>query len=245
MRVKDNEIPRGDGFMELGCIRVGEMVESKNGKPHPVSLDYFKATGKNAPMFHNAYGEKPTQIRIMFFSDNDDRACNEVLEYRVGAHLYSDGDGEILRVWNKDINEYIKISAEEYFEKYKKDLKDAVAERYPGGKWKRVLRVKFLILEPFREGEKKRALNDTKGYWGFITYGSKTSLRLIRDAFDTAKETARGRVAGTVFLMQVKMAESNNPGPKKKYPIVEIAPVYEKKQSEYIMEKMETKLLEG
>ena len=95
-RIVRPETPQGLEFPEIGRLHIG----MKNDKGYPMSIDWFRATGKYADKFTEAYGEKPNTIQIIFPSDKVEYVCNERYEYRDNAGaLLSDGDGKDFRLW--------------------------------------------------------------------------------------------------------------------------------------------------
>lgn len=229
MRVKNNKI-ESDGLARLGIIKIGEKkISEKTGKEYPVSLDYFKATGNNSAMFEAAYGEKPSSIKIIFISDDDDSACNELMEYRQGRALVAAGDGEIFKVWDKEKNNYAEHIVSEYKNQGKR-LSKEIEAKYPKGEWKHIVRLRFFILDP----NTGMGLGNAWGYWEFVTAGEKSSLKNIISAFDSSKERMKGKIMSTIFSLNVEKVTSNNPGEKKIYPVVTLIPYYNQEQMEYI-----------
>ena len=51
---------------EVGRLHIG--IKSEKG--YPQSIDYFRPTGKYAPIFQSSLGDKPQTIQIIFPSDD-------------------------------------------------------------------------------------------------------------------------------------------------------------------------------
>ena len=192
-------------FQESGRVHIGQ----KSEKGYPMSLDYFKPSGKYAELFTQVLGPKPTTLTILFTSDDAEKVCNERWEYRddSGA-LVSYGDGEVFYVWNG--KEYAPFLAKDY-----PDLMERVSKRYPTKRgmdaWRVTLQMQFLIP----------ALSGVMCVWGFRTNGVASSIKNIRDSFD-AVLALRGTVRGTAFDLSVTMHKSNKPGATSKYPVVSL-----------------------
>lgn len=190
-------------FQELGRIHIG----MKSEKGYPMSIDYFRPTGKYAELFTKVLGPKPQTITVLFTSDDAERVCNERYEYRDNAGaLVSYGDGEVFYVW--DGKQYSPFLVSEY-----PDIMKRIVQRYPTKKgddgWEIALRMQFIIP----------ALSGVMCTWGFTTKGKASSIRNIRDSFDTVL-SLRGTVKGTAFDLSVQMHKSNKPGASSKYPVV-------------------------
>ena len=225
MRIKRENNEEKPAIIQVGKIRVGEMTETK-GKKHPKSLDYFRATGDFSWMFHEVFGEKPTVIPILFFSEEENISCNEVIEYRTkDGSLFAQGDGENFLVWSKE-KKYIPIDA-----KKRPNLIKDLAASIPEGSIRHVLRMNFIVPGV-----------GVVGAWTFETSGVESSLPAIRNSYDFVKKQA-GRVIGVTFNLTVKKVKSNKPGVISQYPVVSLIPVLNKEQGAAIENKI--KLLEG
>ena len=195
---------KGDiNFQELGRVHIG----MKSEKGYPMSIDYFRPTGKYAELFTKILGPKPQTITILFTSDEAERVCNERYEYRDNAGaLVSYGDGEMFYVW--DGKQYAPFLVKDY-----PDIMKRIVAKYPTKKgadgWEVTLRMQFLIP----------ALSCVMCLWGFSTKGVASSIKNIRDSFD-AVLALRGTVKGTAFDLSVQMHKSNKPGATSRYPVV-------------------------
>lgn len=191
----------------IGKIKVGALIE-RNGKTYPTSLDYFRADGKYAQKFIDAYPGKPNKIQIIFASDDITSVCDEKYELRgADGRLWGTGDGYTFRIWDKD--EY-KI--------YTKD-KDASfiksVSRQCGSKkgWESSLTLRFIIPK----------ISGVMGVWQFTTKGSASSIPSIIKAYDTVLHFA-GTVQMIPFDLQVDMVTSQKPGSKSKFPVISLVP---------------------
>lgn len=214
MRVENEKKPvESIGIARLGFIRTGEMTET-NGKKHPKSLDYFKATGDYADRFHFTFGEQPKQLSIMFLSEIEDISCNEAIEYRTKeGRLFAQGDGKNFKVWSKEKNDYVPYNTKE-----RPNLIKEIEKATPEGKKSHILRLNFMII----------GLN-VLGYWTFETGAEKTSIPQILSVYDMVKVKAR-RVMGIIFELNIKKVKSNKPGVKSQYPVVSLVPVFNDEQ---------------
>ena len=204
-RIIRPETPQGLEFPEIGRLHIG----MKSEKGYPISIDWFRATGKYADKFVEAYGEKPNTIQIVFPSDNVENVCNERFEYRDNAGaLLSDGDGKTFRLWNG--KSWSFYSTEKY-----PDFMRWVAENYPTKKgmenWSITLTLNFIIPK----------IRGIMGVWRFTTKGSASSVNNIRNSFDSVMQM-RGSVTTSVFDLSVHFHKSNNPNDNSRYPVVDL-----------------------
>jgi hypothetical protein len=81
----------------VGKLKIGEKTLSKNGKEIPSKLDYIKAVdgaGNRIEAFHATYGDKPTEFRAVFPSNDPDEFWWEAYRrYGSGTGLACHGDG--------------------------------------------------------------------------------------------------------------------------------------------------------
>lgn len=189
------------GLPLVGKIKVG----MKSEKGFPMSLDYFRADGKYASLFHDAYGEKPSTIQVVFPSDDADLVCKEFYEFRdTAGKLVADGDGYEFRVYSAKTDSYVKVTTDQT-----PNFMDIIKSRYPKCDWKVTLTLNFILPK----------VRGIAGVWQFSTKGSASSVPSIRDAFDNLMET-NGHVSGVLFDLSVKKVTSNKPGNSSKYPVV-------------------------
>lgn len=187
----------------IGKIKVGE--KSENG--YPRSNEWFSASGKYASLFHDAYGEKPNVIQIVFPNDDADLVCKEEWEFRDSAgKLVASGDGETFKVWSAKMDSYTTITTNEY-----PNLMEMIASKHPKCEWKVTLTLNFIL--PLVRG--------VMGVWQFSTKGVASTIPQIRDYFDAFFEQ-QGKISGVIFDLSVTMAKSQKPGKSSRYPVVSL-----------------------
>jgi len=197
-RIQGEEAEQTQRVPIIGNIRVGEKDEK--GLPH--SLDYFKATGTYANMFHQCFGGQPEKIEIVFFSDNVLDVCFERWELRKGAKLYGYSDGTTTFVWDK--KDYKQTKAK----------MDAIAKEVKSEKgWERILTLTFAILK----------IRGVFGMWRFSTKAEASSLPQIKTAFDVVQQKG-GTVINVPFDLLVKKVVDQKPDSKASYPVVTLVP---------------------
>lgn len=190
---------------EIGRLHIG----MKSDKGYPMSIDWFRATGKYAALFAKALGEKPSTIQVVFPSDDAAKVCNERYEYRddKGA-LVARGDGQMFEIW--DGRRYAPYSVEQY-----PNIVSQITAKNPTKRgednWDVVLTLRFVVP----------AVRGVVGVWQFSTKGRASSVRNIRESFDGVQRM-RGTVTGTVFDLSVQFAKSNKPGVNSRYPVVSL-----------------------
>jgi hypothetical protein len=197
----------------IGRIKIGERIE-RNGKIIPTSLDYFKADGSYSAMFHKEYGERPNKVEIVFLSDNIQEVCNERYELRTtkdfdgtGGRLFASGDGEIFRVYSKDLDDYTDISIEQDPDIMKK------LEKKVGSEWNVTLTLRFLIPR----------IRGVFGAWSFTTSADASTIPQITGTLDRLLQYP-GSFAGIPMDLIVEIAHSQKPGSKSKFPVVKLIP---------------------
>ena len=81
----------------IGKLKIGEKTLSKSGKEIPTKLDHIKAVdgaGNLIQAFHDVFGERPTEFRAVFPSnDPDDFYWEAYRRYGSGTGLVCHGDG--------------------------------------------------------------------------------------------------------------------------------------------------------
>ena len=190
---------------EIGRLHIG----MKSDKGYPMSIDWFRATGKYAALFAKALGEKPSTIQVVFPSDDAAKVCNERYEYRddKGA-LVARGDGQMFEIW--DGRRYAPYSVEQY-----PNIVSQITAKNPTKRgednWDVVLTLRFVVP----------AVRGVVGVWQFTTKGKASSVKNIRESFDGVQRM-RGTVTGTVFDLSVQFAKSNKPGVNSRYPVVSL-----------------------
>lgn len=194
---------------EIGRLRIGKKQMGQNGKEYPVSVDYFIPSGKYAGLFTKALGDKPATIQIVFPSDSPEKVCNERYEYRddKGA-LIARGDGQTFEVW--DGKKYAPYSITQY-----PNIVEQITAKNPtkrgADNWDIVLTLRMVIP----------AVRGVVGVWQFSTKGRASSIKNIRESFDSV-QTMRGTVTQTVFDLSVQFAKSNKPNTNSRYPVVSL-----------------------
>lgn len=194
---------------EIGRLHIGIKQVGQNGREYPTSIDWFRPTGKYAPMFTAALGEKPQTIQIIFPDDDPAKVCNERYEYRddKGA-LVARGDGHTFEIWNGHI--YAPYSVDQY-----PDIMNQITAKNPtkrgANNWDIALTLRFIVP----------AVRGVVGVWQFSTKGRVSSIKNIRNSFDSV-QMMRGTVAQTVFDLSVQFAKSNKPGVNSRYPVVSL-----------------------
>ena len=191
-RIKREGEEKGLGFPICGKIKIG-MKHPEKG--YPMALDYFLAQGQYAKLFHEALGEKPQCIKIIFHSSDIKQVCNERYEIRDSAgKLIADGDGQEFRVWSKADNKYvpeIPTNPSAWMDKVAAKLQT---------EWKQALTLRFMIP----------AVKGIAGLWELTTKGKETSLKNVRDSFDSVLEIA-SMVTNIPFDFCCEKHKSNTP----------------------------------
>ena len=81
----------------IGKLKIGEKTLSRNGKEIPTKLDFIKAvdgSGQIIQTFHDVFGEKPTEFRAVFPSNDPiDFYWEAYRRYGSGTGLACHGDG--------------------------------------------------------------------------------------------------------------------------------------------------------
>ena len=191
-------------FPIVGHVKCG----MKSDKGYPMSTDYFIPDGNYAPLFTQAYGEKPSTIQIVFPSDDAELVCREEYVLRDGqGKLVATGDGETFKTWSEKAKKYIIVTTTE-----QPDIM-AMLEKHYKQEWK--ITLTLVVILPLVRG--------VMGCWQFQTKGSASTIPQVRDAFDAMLET-NGKVAGVIFDLSVKMHVSQKPNEKSRYPVVTLVP---------------------
>jgi hypothetical protein len=185
----------------IGKIKIGQ----KNEKGYPESLDYFIASGNYKNYFDEAFGQKPTNIEIMFMSDDFSQSCYERFELRQGAKLFAWGDGQDFKVYDETAEDYLDYNMDEH-----KDLIKGLNAKVKSD-WNTVLCMTFLIP----------AIHGVFGAWTLTTKGKKSSIPQILGSYDMVQKAA-GSVIGIPFDLQVKKVVSNKPESKSKFPVIQL-----------------------
>ena len=207
-RILNNKEQKRLPFPIVGKVKIGELATSSTGKQYPRSCEWFIPSGNYAPLFTEAYGEKPSTIQIVFPTDDAELVCREEYVLRDNAgKLVATGDGETFRTWSEKAQKYITISTAE-----QPDIM-AMLEKHYKQEWKITLTLVFIL--PLVRG--------VMGCWQFQTKGSASTIPQVRDAFDAMIEQ-NGKAAGVIFDLSVKIHKSNKPNDTSKYPVVTLVP---------------------
>lgn len=203
-RIINNKEEHRLAFPVVGRIKCG----MKSDRGFPMSVDYFIPSGNYAPLFTQAYGEKPSTIQIVFPSDDAELVCREEYVLRDGqGKLVATGDGETFKTWSEKAKKYIIVTTTE-----QPDIM-AMLEKHYKQEWKITLTLVFIL--PLVRG--------VMGCWQFQTKGSASTIPQVRDAFDAMLEQ-NGKAAGVIFDLSVKMHVSQKPNEKSRYPVVTLVP---------------------
>lgn len=202
--------PEASGVALLELPEIGRLhVGMKSDKGYPMSIDWFRATGKYAALFAKALGEKPSTIQIVFPSDDAGKVCNERYEYRddKGA-LVARGDGQVFEVW--DGRGYVPYMVDQY-----PDIMRQITAKNPTKRgddnWDVVLTLRFIVP----------AIRGVVGVWVLNTKGRASSVKNLRDSFDSV-QAMRGTVTTSVFDLSVHFHKSNKPNQNSRYPVLEL-----------------------
>lgn len=188
---------------EVGKIKIGEKHPEKG---HPMSLDYFRATGNYANEFYRVYGDKPTKITVAFISDDIAEVCNERYECWDKGKRWGWGDGETFTIYDPAKKTYLEnVPA--------MDANGNINPMVKALKWDTMLTLRFVLLE----------MRGIMGTWVFQTKAAKTSIPGITKAFDFVKERAH-TIIGFPFNLLVEKKKGYNPGEVRNYPVVTLVP---------------------
>lgn len=207
----NQESKKGASLGVVGKIKIGEMVDGKNGK-RPTSIDYFKACAPEqyARFFRDYYSDKPNKITVVFLSNDMNEVCKNFYELRDGSGgRIAYGDGKEFFVATKQGDNQIKdvIIVPQDPQRWMDDM-----EKTSGSKWKERLVLKFAI-----------PAIPVLGVWEFSTHGTGSTIPNIVGTIDTMLEMA-GRIAGIPFDLIVEKVKSDKAGSKSVYPVVKIIP---------------------
>ena len=135
-RIINNKEEHRLAFPVVGRIKCG----MKSDKGYPMSVDYFIPSGIYAPLFTQAYGEKPSTIQIVFPSDDAELVCREEYVLRDGqGKLVATGDGETFKTWSEKAKKYIIVTTTE-----QPDIM-AMLEKHYKQEWKITLTLVFIL----------------------------------------------------------------------------------------------------
>jgi hypothetical protein len=187
----------------IGKIKVGEKIE-RNGKPQPVSYDYFVADGNYKHIFDRQFHQK-NSLDIVFISDDPSECCVELMEIRKGKKLYAKGDGVNFEVWDSASQKYTLRNTEN-----EPNLIQEI-EKECNNEFQEVLNLYFLIL----------GISEVFGVWKFSTKGKESSIPAIVSSFDMVLQVA-GRIKFIPFTLSVEKVKSQKPDSKNLFPVVSL-----------------------
>ena len=193
----------------IGRIKIGEKGVSQSGKEYPQSLDYFRfdAPEMYARIAREKYGDKPTELPIVFYTDGDE-GLSHFYELRDNAgKLIAYGDGQRYYVSSKD--GMVLVAGEEVKRVVGPLKKQYTTDKY-FPEWKEVLRMRFMLKD-----------FPALGYWEFRSHGAGTSIPKLIGPYDLVQEH-RGSVIGVDFQLQVVKHVGNTAGQARSYPLVSL-----------------------
>lgn len=211
----------------VGKIKVG----AKDDRGFPVSLPYFRATGRHSEIFHTLLGEKPTSLVITFLR-NDPVIHRWELVVSVptkGARLMGmslppgeDDQGvfQEFRIWNGKEWIHTKVRSQHQETQLLSAALDhwrpqASQKTQRDLRWKKKIYIHFMIPK----------LKQILGEWSFETT-AKTSTENILGPIRTALKGSGGRLSLVPFEMSVNYhtkfeASTHN----QSFPIVSLNPL--------------------
>lgn len=193
----------------IGRIKIGDKAKNSAGKEYPISIDYFRATGKYENKFKEILGDRPNKIGIVFITDDNSEACSQYYASWDKGKLWGEGDGETFRIWDPTIQDKDGKAVGGYVDDVPKT--DPRVKAIKG--WAEHLNLRFVIP----------SIKDVLGYWEFTTKGSASTIPNIIGTFDFIKEKA-GTVMGFPFDLTVSKATGYSPGAAKSYSVVQLIP---------------------
>lgn len=248
-RLSKNAVSKVTKLPEIGKIKIGEK-KSTGDKEYPVSLDYFRPTGRFENQFTEIIGAKPHEINIAFISDDLSEVCNQRYECWEGGRKWGESeDGYTYIIWDPNAGDLIKVKGSTE-PKRKGSYITLVADTDENqrrikaiGKWDEILTLRFVLLK----------LKGILGYWRFDTKAKTVSIPQIIESFDYVRERA-GTIVGFPFSLTVEKVTSRNPGETRNYPVVKLVPNFSDESmllvSDYLatggqMNKITTKAIEA
>lgn len=187
----------------LGKLKIGVKVKNAQGKEYPQSIDYFRADGKYAELFHKTFGERPNRVTIAFWSPNPADVCSESYIIRdTAGRLMAEGDGVNWRAWSASSKEY----------KWGQATLEKMQEQY--GEAEASLTLRFILP----------GIPTVWGIWSLTTKGAASSIPAIRSAFDNVVAFTGGLVQNVPFDLSVEKVKSNKPGESSVFPVLTLVP---------------------
>lgn len=193
-----------------GKIKVGILAENGNTS-FPKGIDYFRATGDFATVFHKIYGEEPKEIVVQFISDDLEKVCNERQQIRnAQGKVFAWGDGEFFQYIDPKTQQIIGKAITDV-EGFKQRALEHCSNSRHQAQWQEVLTLRFIIPNV-----------PVMGLWELETKGKDSSLQNLRNAFDVA-QSAAGSIVGIKFRMKVEIHVSDK-AIARRYPVISMFP---------------------
>ena len=240
MRIRKINAP----MARVGKVKIG--MKNQNG--YPMSLDYFVFQTKYGVLndfISEKYGDKPKEIDITFFSNEDSMSCSHHYVLRdKGGNVVSKGDGYKFVTHQKgltsteiDLNDEkfhledsehykkiveqakkLSIKSEDHLELVSKTYMKSLAEKYDGttGSGKSFeAKWEEVMVLRFMIPDMPVA-----GYWELTSKGKASSINQVVSHFDAVRDSL-GSVVGTPFQLSVSKHKSNNVGTAGRiYPVI-------------------------
>lgn len=223
---------------EIGRLSVGDRATKQKGNrtiEFPVGLDYFRLRTDDEKVrkaWLETYGEKPSNLRVSFFSDDLSKVCNQYLELRYGRVKFAWGDGETFHVWNPQTreSEIRVLPSADALDQTMRDIREEALsfaktkrEERLVGEWSQVLNLKvwlpdFPILGEFR----------------LTTKGESSSIQNVINGFDLIQEQV-GTVVQFPFDLSVKLHKADTMS-RSQYPVIDLKPMISKESIQAISE---------
>jgi len=184
----------------LGKIRLGYKVEAEGRRAYPKATDYFVCPEEVKAIF----GEKPTELRVMFPVEDEERVCPQWLKrYSFSQGLVCKGDGEGARC-RIDL-ETGAMAGKDTKQAELREVKCEYREcqEYIAGNCKEVMSLQFLLPEVPGLGVYQL---DTSSYH---------SIRNINDCLELIRSVA-GRISMIPLTLSLIPMEVHPEGGKKK-----------------------------
>lgn len=187
----------------VGKIRLGEKATSQRGSQYPRAVDYFvvRADDATSPAaaeaFHQIYGDKPRELRIMFPANDEETFFPQWYKaYRQGVGLWCKGDGETAQRVG-DGGQLMEVPCP--------------CDLLQQGLCKRIGNLLFLLPDV-----------PVIGVWQLDT-SSFHSMVNINSAIELIKSMTGGRIAGIPLTLRLRPQEVTPDGKRKTVYVLELA----------------------
>lgn len=219
---EQKSLQNGLGYSIIGKIKIGEKYTNQNGKELPRSIDYFRATGAYAEVFHQKLGDKPNILEIIFPTADHRQVCFQRIEGRDSkGSLCAVFDGAEYRIYDDSTKKYLVTTQVEFEKARQNGIKvktgygaSAKTETVKIEHWKERLTIRFFVLK----------LSGILGVWELSTSGVETGIPNIIQNYDEMVKSAGHNINRVVFELNVKFATSNKPGQQSRYPVLQLTP---------------------